>query len=167
MAGYSKLFSSILTSSVWCEDNATRITWITLLALCDAKGVVEGSIPGLANQAQLSVEDTRQAVAKLMAPDPDSRTPEHEGRRIEAIRGGWRILNYLDYRSRLQEKEGSKAKAMRESRERKAAGATSGNALPNVTLPASAFEDASASAFEEGTCTSNRGFKVPEPGEAE
>jgi len=156
MAGYSKLFSSILTSSVWCEDNATRITWITMLALCDARGVVEGSIPGLANQAQLSIEDTEKAVAKLLAPDPYSRTPEHEGRRIEPIRGGWIILNYLDYRNRLQEKEGSKARAMRESRARKHERVTGGNALPEVTLPAFAYP---GDGHIKGT-TDLRGFDI-------
>lgn len=162
MAGYTKLFSSLLTSSVWCEDNATRITWITLLALCDARGMVEGSIPGIANQAQLSVEDAQRAMGKLMGPDPYSRTPDHDGRRIEAVRGGWIILNYLDYRNKLQEKEGSKARAMRESRARKSDSATNGNTLPKVTLPASAYR--CASALDGGTCISNKGgFDVPEP----
>lgn len=159
MAGYSKLFSSIVTSSIWCEDNITLRVWIAMLATCDANGIVEGSIPGFASLARVSTGEMRSAIERLLSPDPDSRTPEHEGRRIEAIRGGWRILNYLDYRSRLQEKEGSKAKAMRESRERKVNTVTSGNALPKVTLPASA----SASAYAGGTCISNRGFEVPEP----
>jgi hypothetical protein len=33
-----------------------------------------------------------------MAPDPDSRTPDHEGRRIEAIDGGWMLLNHGKFR---------------------------------------------------------------------
>ena len=30
MAGYSKLFSSIVTSSIWCEDNITLRVWIAI-----------------------------------------------------------------------------------------------------------------------------------------
>lgn len=73
-----------------------------------------------------------------------------EGRRLLAIPGGWQIVNYLDYRNRLQEKDGSKARAMRESRERKKAS----NTLPNVTLPASA----SAFAKEDEVSKSSNGL---------
>lgn len=163
MAGYSKLFSSIVTSSVWCEDNIVLRVWIAMLATCDASGVVEGSVPGFASLCRITSDEMRHSLDRLMAPDPDSRTPDHDGRRVEAIRGGWRILNYLDYRNRLQEKDGSKAKAMRESRER--ARVTASNKLPGVTLPAS------ASAYpgvgrNQGMGTEGNGFEVPEPGEA-
>jgi hypothetical protein len=137
MAGYSKLFSSIITSTIWCEDNATRIVWIAMLATCDAYGKVEGSIPGFASLARVSVDEMRFAIGRLSSPDPESRTPDNEGRRISSIPGGWQILNYSNYRERLQEKDGSKARAMRESRERRRV--TTGNALPKVTLPASAY----------------------------
>lgn len=98
MPGYTKLFSSIVTSTVWCEDDATVRVWIALLAMADAGGMVEGSIPGFANLARVPVEKMREALAKLEAPDQDSRTPDNEGRRIETVRGGWRILNYTAYR---------------------------------------------------------------------
>lgn len=109
MAGYSKLFSSIVTSTVWGEGHTTRIVWITLLAICDAKGIVEGSIPGLAHQARVSLTEAREALKVLSSPDSFSRTPDNEGRRIEAIRGGWKILNYEQYRQKGQEKDGSRA----------------------------------------------------------
>jgi hypothetical protein len=109
MAGYSKLFSSIVTSSVWCEDHATVRVWIAMLATCDARGVVEGSVPGFAHLARVTVPEMRQALERLASPDPDSRTLDHEGRRIEAVPGGWRILNYSAYRDRCQAKDGSRA----------------------------------------------------------
>ena len=168
MGGYSKLFSSIVTSSVWCEDHATLRVWIAMLATCDAQGTVDGSIPGFANLARVTLPEMRLAVDRLSSPDPDSRTPDNEGRRIEAIPGGWRILNYESYRNRLQEKQGSKARAMRESRERK------GNALPDgvtrypdeqhVTLPASAIgADASAYQGESTTGTRMKDWAGPVP----
>lgn len=116
MAGYSKLFSSIVTSSVWCEDDVVLRVWIAMLATCDAYGVVEGSIPGFASLCRIQISDMRRAINVLSSPDPDSRTPDNEGRRVEQVDGGWRILNYRLYRNKLQDKPGSRAADMRRSR---------------------------------------------------
>ncbi len=105
MAGYTKLFSSILASTVWREDDKTRIVWITMLAMADKNGVAEGSVPGLADFARVSVDDCRAALAKLAAPDPDSRTPEFDGRRIMSVDGGWKLLNHAKYRAKLNADE--------------------------------------------------------------
>jgi hypothetical protein len=69
-----------------------------MLAMCDATGYVGASIPGLANRSRLSLEECQVALDVLLNPDAFSRTLEHEGRRIEAAKGGWRILNYRSYR---------------------------------------------------------------------
>lgn len=113
MAGYSKLFSSIVTSSVWMEDDKTLRVWFAMLALTDAKGIVEGSVPGFANVARVTIPEMEHALQVLSSPDPYSRTPDNEGRRIEAIPGGWRILNYQSYRERGQAKDGSRAEYFR------------------------------------------------------
>ncbi len=118
MSGFTKLFSSIVTSSLWVEDNITLRCWVAMLATADAEGVVEGSVPGFASLARVSVDELRGALARLSAPDPESRTPDHEGRRVEAIPGGWRILNYGAYRERGQGKEGSRAPYYRAYRRR-------------------------------------------------
>ena len=98
MTGFTKLFGSLVTSTIWREDDKTRIVWITLLALTDRHGNVGASIPGLAALANMSIQDCETALGKLMAPDTYSRTKEHEGRRIEEIDGGFHILNYVKYR---------------------------------------------------------------------
>jgi hypothetical protein len=101
MSGYTKLFSSIVGSTIWREDSHTRVVWVTMLALADQDGVVEASVPGLADMARVTVEQAQVALAKFMAPDEFSRTPEHEGRRIEPVDGGWQILNHGKYREKL------------------------------------------------------------------
>ena len=116
MAGYSKLFSDIVTSSVWCIDNATLRVWIAMLAMCDADGYVPGAIPGFASLARVTIPEMEQAVEILAAPDPYSRNPTNQGRRIQATKGGWLILNYPEYRNRKQSKDGSRAKYERERR---------------------------------------------------
>jgi uncharacterized phage protein (TIGR02220 family) len=95
---FTKLFSSITESTVWYECASTRLAWITMLAMADRNGRVWSSVPGLAGRARIPVEDARIALESFLAPDPDSRTPEFDGRRIEPIDGGWRLLNYFKYR---------------------------------------------------------------------
>jgi hypothetical protein len=130
MSGWTKLFSSIVTSSVWCEDHTTVRVWVAMLAMADHDGLVEGTIPGFASLARVTRKEMEEAVKRLSAPDKDSRTDTENGRRIEPIEGGWRIINYSIYRERPQEKEGSKAPAMRRYRARKRV--TEGNGLPPV-----------------------------------
>lgn len=97
--------------------------WTGFLALADKDGVVEGSIPGLANVMRVTDDELREILAKFQAPDPDSRSKEHEGRRIEEIPGGWRILNHGPYRRKAEAGEGSRAPYYREYRARKRAAA--------------------------------------------
>lgn len=121
MAGWTKLFSSIVTSSIWCEDHKTVRVWTGFLALADKDGIVEGSIPGLANVMRVTDEEFRSVLAVLLAPDKNSRSQEHEGRRIEEIPGGWRILNHGPYRRKAEAGEGSRAPYYREYRAKKRA----------------------------------------------
>lgn len=103
MTGYTKLFHSILASTIWREDDKTRIVWITLLAMAGRTGVVEGSIPGLADMARVSIPECEAALEKLGAPDRYSRTKDHDGRRIQAVDGGWLILNHAKYRDKMSQ----------------------------------------------------------------
>ncbi len=105
MTGYSKLFGSIVTSTIWREDKETKILWITMLALKDKNGLVEGSVPGLADMARLTIDETVAALEKLRSPDPYSRTQEREGRRIDDVEGGWVVINHRKYRDKMNADE--------------------------------------------------------------
>ena len=150
MPGYSKLFSTIITSTVWAESNPTRITWITMLALCDAGGFVAASVPGLAHAARVTDDECREALAKLSAPDPESRTKDHEGRRIEAVPGGWRILNYLAYREARNEDERRRQNAEAQKRWRERRKQDRKQVSQNKPSSAKISPCSNASAFEEG-----------------
>lgn len=101
MEGYTKLSSSILTSSIWVESHTTLRVWITMLALKGKGGEVPGTIPGIASIARVTIEEARDAIEKLESPDPYSRTPDHDGRRIEKIEGGWVVVNHEKYKHML------------------------------------------------------------------
>lgn len=96
---FTKLFSSITESTIWTEPDHVRLVWITMLAMADSRGRVWASVPGLANRARVSVPHAASAIERLMSPDEWSRTPDNEGRRIEPIDGGWRLLNHAKYRA--------------------------------------------------------------------
>lgn len=103
---YSKLFNTLPDSTIWAEPNPTRICWITMLAMADQFGRVHSSIPGLANRARITMDETETALATFLAPDKYSRTKDNDGRRVAVLEdgGGWRLLNYAKFRD-LQDEE--------------------------------------------------------------
>lgn len=102
---YAKLFSSITESSLWSEPKEVRLLFVTMLAKANSVGFVEASIPGLARVANLSPQEVETAIPILEGPDPFSKNPECEGRRIVKAPGGWMVLNYEDYRNRTSDEE--------------------------------------------------------------
>lgn len=115
---FTKVHQSILQSSLWCEDSDTKVVWITLLALADKHGEVAGSIPGLARTAGVPLDRCQAAIAKFLSPDPFSRTPDNEGRRLEAIDGGWALVNYAKYRHEASKEDAKERNAKRQQRHR-------------------------------------------------
>jgi hypothetical protein len=118
---YVKLFGSILDSSIWSTDLATRVVWITMLTMADEYGIVYASVDGLANRARISEPECRKALKTLLAGDRNSRTKNDrgttlEGRRIEELEGGWQVINYQKYRELRSHKQ--IADAARQARHR-------------------------------------------------
>ncbi len=100
---YTKLFSSITESTIWVEPYPTRIVWVSMLAMADRMGRIWASVPGLARRSGVTLEECEAALERFLGPDKYSRTPDNDGRRIEVIPGGWRLLNYEKYRSMRDE----------------------------------------------------------------
>lgn len=124
MAGYTKLFNSILASSVWQESLSTKVLWITLLAMADKDGIAEASLPGLAKIAGLSIAETEAGIKSLTSPDKYSRTKDFDGRRIEEIDGGWKVLNHPKYRAKMSVDERREYKRLKQQEYRAAAKST-------------------------------------------
>jgi hypothetical protein len=105
---YTKLFSSILNSSIWSEDSDTCKIWITLLVMMDREGFIFGSPAGIARISALPIETVTEALRKFALPDEYSadltRDGNQGGRRVEVINGGWRVINANYYRD-LQDQD--------------------------------------------------------------
>ena len=146
---FTKLFAGITESTVWCEPDRTRLVWITMLAMADQYGRVSGSVPGLANRARVPLEDARLAIAAFLAPDPDSRTKDHEGRRIEEIDGGWRLLNHAKYRELRSEDDRREQNRLAQARHRARQKPAAGVSTRQQSKPRSAQAEAEAEAEAE------------------
>lgn len=102
--GWFPLRRQILDSSVWEEPLAVRVLWVTILLVASEpgrRGTVDMTLRLLAARAAMSPEEAKSALEILMAPDPQSRTHEHEGRRLLPLdpdrSWGWRVANWDAY----------------------------------------------------------------------
>ncbi len=135
-SSFTKLASSITDSTVWGAPYATRIAWIAMLAMADRHGCIHASVPGLARRAAITLDECKAALETFLSPDEYSRTPDYEGRRIEVIDGGWRLLNYFKYRDTRDEDAKREADAARQRRHRASrlvSGADSDKSQPVTT----------------------------------
>lgn len=129
-----------------------------MLAMADRKGRIWGSVPGLANRARVSVEACRIALNTFLSPDPDSRTKTAEGRRIEEIDGGWRLINHEKYRDirdseTIKEQTAERVRAYRKKR----------NVTPVTHGNANAEADTEAdSGIKSKSVSANRGTRLPQ-----
>lgn len=127
---YNKIFTKILDSSIWLETDSTRIVWLTLIAAMDETGFTQFASPAnLAHRARVTLEAAEAAISLLEGPDHNSSDPEHEGRRIERVPGGWMVLNSAKYREMVTRAVGQEKTRERVARFRaKKKGVTPGNA---------------------------------------
>ena len=151
---YTKLFSSIITSTIWSEDDKTRIVWITMLAMSDQHGEVQASIPGLAKISGVDIKSVELALKKFMSPDKYSRTKDDEGRRIEEIEGGWGMLNHEKYRKMASDEDRKRKNAERQKRFREKR-KRNGSVTP--PLPQNSHTDTEAEADTNTSSSSDTG----------
>lgn len=120
--GFCKIYGNRLAqSSLLDAAVATRWVFVYMLSQADALGRYRcATVPALARAANVSLPQARKAVQELEAPDPQSTSKDHEGRRILAIRGGWQVVNfttYRDFRTMEQEAAAERKRRQREKEE--------------------------------------------------
>ena len=104
---YGKIFDSMYDSTL-ADDWRALITFQQMIVLCDADGTVDMTPDSIARRTGIPIEHIKEGLKILEAPDPYSRTPDQEGRRLERLDNhrpwGWSIINHAYYRA-LQDAE--------------------------------------------------------------
>lgn len=137
---FVKLDCGILNSTLWFEREAREI-FITALLMAQPReysepvpeiaiseiretgwsappgwyGFVHAASSGIVRRAGMELQAGMEALQRLASPEPSSRSPEHDGRRMIRVSGGFLILNYQKYR----EKDHTAAERSRRYREAK------------------------------------------------
>lgn len=79
-----------------------RLVFEDLLKLADKDGIVDMTRSAISRRTNVPIKIVSHGIGELEKPDRDSRSKEHEGRRIvrldEHRDWGWRIVNYTKYR---------------------------------------------------------------------
>lgn len=104
---FAKIFAQIFDSSI-ADNYRHRHVFMDLLVLADSDGVIDMTAGAIARRTNVPLEEVEEALAALAAPDPASRTPGDDGRRLLPLDSGrawgWQIVNYHHYR-RIRDEE--------------------------------------------------------------
>ncbi len=96
----------MLDSSI-ASDWQVRHVFMDLLLLADWHGVVDMTPESIARRTNVPLDIVKAGIDALCAPDPQSRTPDEEGRRLlplsEHRDWGWQIVNFKAYREMRDE----------------------------------------------------------------
>lgn len=98
---YAKIFSQIYDSSI-ADDWQVRVVFEDLLVLANSEGIVDMTPQAIAARTRIPQEIIDRALVALQSPDPKSRTPDEDGKRLVLLNAhrdwGWQIVNYEKYR---------------------------------------------------------------------
>lgn len=114
---YGKIFDSMYDGTI-AEDWRALITFQQMIVLCDADGTIDMTPGSIARRTGIPIEHIKAGIDILENPDPYSRTPDQEGRRIvrldEHRAWGWYLVNHAYYKG-LQDSD----EVRRQNRDRK------------------------------------------------
>jgi len=100
---FAKLFASMYDGTL-CSRGPWQalVTFQQMLILCDAQGVVDMTAEAIARRTSIPVDVIKTGIEALEQPDPDSRSPDDDGRRIRRLdehrAWGWQVVNHAKYR---------------------------------------------------------------------
>jgi hypothetical protein len=113
MSGYAPVFQSVFTGTLHGRWPDTGL-WLCLIAMADKNGELDVTPQYIASTTGLQLQDVVECMARFCEPDPYSRTPDCEGRRLVLLEPprpwGWRIVNRVKYRekARLMSKDATR-----------------------------------------------------------
>lgn len=99
--GYTPVFDTVFEGSL-CGKYPDTAVWLYMLALADHRGEIDKTPEFISAMTGMPLEDLKLGIQHLSSPDPRSRSPEAEGRRLALIDShrdwGWRVVNIEKYR---------------------------------------------------------------------
>jgi hypothetical protein len=102
--GYTPVFSSIFTGTLFGKYPDLPL-WLVLLAMADKNGVIDAHPSYISAACGIDQADVAACIERFCLPDPASRTPDDDGRRLVPLEGrgfGWRIVNHGKYREKAR-----------------------------------------------------------------
>lgn len=109
-ADFIKLYPGFFLGTISRETCETRLCFVAMLLLADENGVVRITKDALGRYVGIDESVACTAVDRLLLPDPDSTSPDEDGRRIVPWGDGqntYRVVNYRHYfeKSRNEERK--------------------------------------------------------------
>lgn len=105
---YGKLFEQMYDGTLAVNWKGL-VTFQQMIVLANDDGIVDMTADAMARRTGIPLDILEEGIAFLEMPDPHSRTPDREGRRIELIDThrpwGWAIVNHKKYRDMLRREE--------------------------------------------------------------
>ena len=99
---YGKIFDSMYEGTLYGHWEAI-VTLQQMIVLCTPDGVVDMTPQAIAARTSIPLEIITKGLKVLSEPDPFTRTPGEEGRRLTLIDGhrpwGWQIVNHEKYKN--------------------------------------------------------------------
>lgn len=147
MAGFAKVSTGILDSSLWLGSEELRLVLLTSLLMAQPReftepvkeiafgslegtgyevppgwyGWVDAAAPAIVARANVNTEKGTEALRQLTRPESESRSAEFEGRRILRVNGGFVILNFMRFRDHDTTAKDRMKRLRQRVREKKAA----------------------------------------------
>jgi hypothetical protein len=144
--GYTKLFDSMWSGSLYGKFEASAV-FMVLLSLSDSEGQIDMTPEAIAGRTGWPLDFIQEGIRQLEEPDPRSRTPDADGRRIirivEARAWGWFITNHEKYREEMRsiERREYLREAKRRERAKRRQQLSTGQPPSTAVNPSEAYAD--------------------------
>lgn len=163
MNSWAPLWSGLVDSSIWEEDDHVFRVFMAMLSLKDSNHIVSMDGYRLAKRIHMEVKDVEAALKVLSKPDKKRPDQPLGGIRIKKVDDGWEIVNGEFYRKLVSDemRRARNRRAQAAHRARKAAAKVNG--VPrNVPTYGEQMEDRAAR--EEARRPEKQAdFDLPEP----
>ena len=107
---YGKIFKQMYEGTLVSRGSwQALITFQQFIVLANRHGEVDMTPEAISRLTTIPLDVIQAGISALEKPDPESRTPDKDGRRIVRLDGhrswGWRLVNYEKYRKITSEED--------------------------------------------------------------